>query len=517
VSSSTCTLSIDCGTQSIRTLIFDEHGNLLAMEREAYEPYIEEHPGWAEQDAQVYWDSLQRALTRLRKHADGPYRRIRGIGVTTQRNSMICLDEQGDPLRNVILWLDQRKASIIYRPGLLRMIGLKVVGMYDTVMKMQTEGACNWIKEYEPEIWERTCKYVQISGFLHKRMTGRWRDSTASQIGHIPFDYKKQRWAGPYALTGRIYPVEREKLVDLVSPGERIGTITDAFALRHGLPLGTPVIACGSDKGCETIGMGVVASDAGSLSFGTTATIETTCTRYLEPLKFLPSYPAPIAKQFNPEVEIFRGFWMITWFKEQFGFKEVQEAALSGISPEQLLDQMLDQTEPGAMGLMVQPYWSPGLKHPTAKGAMVGFGSVHTRAHIYRAMIEGLCFALLDGKHRIEKVTGTTMKSITVSGGASSSDHICRIAADVFGLPLHRGSTTETSGLGAACITQYGIGTYESVRDAVGAMVSYKDTFMPSEEHHRLYRRMYRLYGRIFPSLKRIYRKMGNITEYHEF
>ncbi len=509
-------LAIDCGTQSLRTMIFDTKGSLAAMEKIPYEPYSEIEPGRAEQDPEIYWQSLCTALTRLKEHAGSSYAKIEGIGVTSQRDSMICLDEKGDPLRPAILWLDQRKADICYKPGFPMKQIFFLIGMGNTIRKMQRDGKCNWIRQHEPHVWERTYKYVQLSGFLHQRITGEWKDSIASQIGHIPFDYKKQRWASENALTAKLYPVEQEKLVELVPPGSEIGKITDEFAHISGLRRGIPVIACGSDKGCETLGMGVVDEEAGSLSFGTTATIQTTVSTYMEPLKFLPSYPAPIPGRYNPEVEIFRGFWMIKWFKEQFGYKEIQEAKGTDKSPEELLDTMLGQTSPGASGLLVQPYWSPGLKNPYAKGAMIGFGSAHTRAHIYRSMIEGLCYALLDGRQRIEHVTGKKMRRIAVSGGASSSDSICRIAADIFGLPILRGKTIETSGLGAACIIQYGIGSFESIQSAVQSMVSYHDTFKPTAEHHEMYMKLFGVYQKIYPSLQRLYREIGTITQYPE-
>ena len=119
--------------------------------------------------------------------------------------------------------------------------------------------------------------------------------------------------------------------------------------------------------------MGFVSDDWASLSFGTTATVQTTSKKYLEPVRYLPAYPAVIPDFYNPEVEIFRGFWMITWFKEEFACKEVRKAKKRGIPAEVVINRMLAKSEPGAHGLIVQPYWSPGLNRPSAKGSMIGF------------------------------------------------------------------------------------------------------------------------------------------------
>ncbi len=509
-------LTIDCGTQSLRAMIFSSNGTLEAIKKIEYVPYRETAPGRAEQDAEVYWDSLIKALLCLQEDSPELYGRIEGIGVTTQRDSMVCLDSEGKPLRDAIIWLDQRKAHRIYEPGILMSQVYSFVGMSDTINKLQREGKSNWIKEFEPDIWEKTDSYVQLSGFLNRRITGRSGDSTASQIGHIPFNYKKQRWATKGDITAKLYPIDRKKLVELYAPSEKMGSVCKRFSEITGIPEGLPVIACGSDKGCETIGMGVVDSDRGSLSFGTTATIQTTMDRYVEPLRFIPAYPASIKGKYNPEIEIFRGFWMISWFKEQFGFKEVQESLKTGRSPEEILNTMLDTVPAGSMGLLTQPYWSPALKNPTAKGSIIGFGSVHTKAHLYRSMIEGLCFALLGGMHKIEKVTHRPMKVLTVSGGASRSSGICQIAADIFGLPILRGETSETSGLGAAAIVETGIGTYKTVEDAVTHMVKYADTFKPDQKNHEIYKKLFAVYEKIFPSLRVLYQQIGEITHYPE-
>jgi sugar (pentulose or hexulose) kinase len=385
------------------------------------------------------------------------------------------------------------------------------------VAGLQAEGKCNWLRQNQPRVWDETFKYLQVSGFLNHRLTGRFADSVASQIGHIPFHYKKMRWAFPAELIARLFPVEREKLPDVVQPGEILGPVTSAAAEATGINVGIPVVACGSDKGCETIGAGVVDSGAVSLSFGTTATVQTTSPRYFEPIRFLPPYPAPIPDRYNPEVEIFRGFWMISWFKKEFAHKEVLEAKEKGVAVEELLNRHLRDTPPGAMGLLVQPYWGPGLGHPFAKGAMIGFGDVHTKAHVYRAVIEGLGFALYDGLKRMQRAGGFSAQKAAVSGGASQSDEICRITADIFNLPMVRSQTHETAGLGAAMVTAVGIGGYTSFEEAVQSMVKVQRVFEPAAENVVVYRDLYeKVYRKIYRALSPLYGRIKQITGYPE-
>lgn len=498
-------------------MLFDISGNLLSMEKLEYTPYTSPRPGWAEQDTELIWKSLCLATTRLKQHHGDLFGKISGVGVTTQRDSMVCVDPFGVPLRPIITWLDQRKARPDFRLPRVLSPALRALGVEETLEISQSQGKCNWIRQNQPEIWEKTHKYLQISGFLHHRLTNRFADSTASQIGHIPFDYRRLKWAGFCHLNRILFPVEKEKLPELVSPGEIIGEITEKAHHETGIPFGTPVIACGSDKGCETIGMGVIDTDMASLSFGTTATVQTTTQTYCEPSRFLPPYPAPLKGLYNPEIEIFRGFWMITWFREEFAHREIMEAKEKGVAPEEVLNGLLSQSPPGAMGLMVQPYWGPGLKTPSAKGVILGFGDVHKKAHVYRAVIEGLGYALLEGSMALEKAVGKPFTKLAVSGGASRSDEICAIMANIFNLPLVRGKTSETSGLGAAIVTAYGMGIYKSFEQAIQNMVTHERTFTPDPDQAELYRELYsRVYTRIYKSLEPLYEEIRNITDYPE-
>ncbi len=506
-------LSIDCGTQSLRTLLFSESGELCDSVKIDYEPYVSPCPGWAEQDPEIFWESLVKGCRGLKEKNPAGFEAIEGVGLATQRATMINLDIHGKGLRPAVIWLDRRKADDLFPYKSFIYPVLSLAGSRRKVSRLYREGKCNWIRQHQPEIWKATHKYVQVSGFLNYRLTGEFKDSVASQIGHIPFDYKKMRWSGRLGAASILYPVEREKLPELVRPGEAIGEIWSRAAEETGLKKGLPVIACGSDKGCETLGMGVVDNQTASLSFGTTATVQLMSPSYFEPLPMMPPYPAPMPGYYNPEIEIFRGYWMITWFKNQFAHQEVEQANQKGVSAESELDALLKQSPPGAGGLIAQPYWGPGLNHPDAKGAIIGFGDVHTKAHVYRAVIEGLAYALLEGVQVLERRGKNSIRKLAVSGGASQSNQICQISADIFNRPLVRGRTTETSGLGAAIVTAAGVGIYPSINEAMKNMVTYVDTFLPDPGNASIYEMLFqRVYLRIYPSLRKLYRQIEAIT-----
>ncbi len=514
-------LSIDCGTQSLRALIFDLNGKLLAKSQIFYKPYESPQPGFAEQDADVYWNALTKAVKQLKKDYTDLFDRIKGMSVTTLRATMVNVDKDGNPLRPAIVWLDERKAEPVYKPGFFTDKMFRIAGMRKIIEKLQRDGKSNWLKQNQTEIWGKTHKYLQISGYLNYKLTGKFVDSIASQIGYIPFDYKRQKWANPsnkFVFSAKLFPIEKQKLPELVPSGSIIGEITGKAATETGLPKGLPVIASGSDKGCETLGCGVTDASSVALSFGTTATVQTTVEKYMEPLPFFPSYPSVIAEHWNPEIEIFRGFWLVNWFKNEFAHKEQQEAKQRGIPTEKVLDELLHKSPPGAMGLTVQPYWTSGIAEKHAKGAIIGFGDVHKKEHVYRALIEGLIYALRDGTERLKKRGKMNFEKIIVAGGGSQSDEVCKITADIFNRKVYRSQTFETSGLGAAIVSSVALGFYKNIRDAINNMVSYPDIFEPDTQNVKLYVRLYKeVYLKIYKTLEPLNKKIKEITSYPKF
>jgi sugar (pentulose or hexulose) kinase len=208
---------------------------------------------------------------------------------------------------------------------------------------------------------------------------------------------------------------------------------------------------------------------------------------------------------------------MVNWFKEEFGFPEQAAAEKSGGSAEALFDDLIEKIPAGSQGLMLQPFWTPGIRTPgpEAKGAIIGFGDVHTRAHLYRSILEGLAYALREGKECIERRSRTPIRSLRVSGGGSQSNLAMQLTADVFGLPTYRPHLYETSGLGAAIDTAVGIGIHPDFETAVARMTRPGACFDPNASNHQLYDALYQhVYKQMYRRLKPLYGKIREITGY---
>ena len=512
-------LAIDNGTQSIKAMLFDGAGTLLAKQQVVFDPYFSKRPGWAEQDPAVFWNALCRACNGLWRTSGVDRGNIAGVALTTQRGTVVNVDGKGNALRPAILWLDQRKTRHLPFIGGWWGLLFKLGGLSGTIAYLQAEAEANWIRTYEPDVWRRTHKYLLLSGYLSYRLTGDFVDSTACQVGYLPFDYRHGEWAPSWSWKWRCLPIERERLPRLVPPGAVLGGISGRAARETGIPQGLPLIAAAADKACEVIGSGGIENTIGCISYGTTATINVTHRRYVEPIALLPAYPAAIPGLYSVEVQVYRGFWMVNWFKEQFGHLEVQEAAKTGLVPEMLFENLLEKIPASSMGLILQPYWTPGLKSPgpEAKGAVIGFGDIHTRAHLYRSIIEGLAFAMREGMERIERRSNIPVRSLRVSGGGSQSRQVLQLTADIFGLPTATPTLYETSGLGAAIDAAVGLGFYNDFATAVQEMTRVKDVYEPDPRKHRLYDDLYRkVYQKMYKRLKPLYKKIRDITGYPE-
>ncbi len=503
-------LVVDIGTQSMRGIIFDEHGNLLVKEQIKYKPYLAPENGFMEQDQQMYEDVMFGILRTITANHPDFVKDVVAVSVDAFRDTTVLLDEHNKPVRNTILWSDQRTADVSKKLPLKQRFLFKLVGMDRAIRAIRRKTKSRWVQQHEPEVWARVKKVVCFSAYMNSLLVGKLVDCYASSMGHIPFDNKGKKWMGKHSLLFPVFDLTVEQVeIPLFAPGEVMGYVTAEAAAKSGLPEGLRVIASGSDKGCETIGVGCLERNTASVSFGTSSSVQFTTDKYFEPEPFMPAYPSVLRGYYNPEVQIFRGYWMISWFKKNFAEHLMPVAEKQGRSVEELMNDEIVDIPAGCDGLVLQPFWQGGLTAPEARGAIIGFSDFHTRAHVYRAIIEGIDFALREGLERMERRGRQKIEYISVSGGGSQSNIICQIAADIFNRPVRRVQTYETSGLGAAIVTFVATGVHKDVRSAINEMVHYKDTFTPNPDNAAVYDDIYKnTYLKLYGKLQRFYLRL---------
>lgn len=501
-------LAIDCGTQSVRALLFDPQGELHAR---ALQPLVYERPqaGWCEIAPQACWEAVAAACRALWQQAPRLRPRVRAVVLTTQRGTALALDERLQPLRAAIAWPDERRTPVEGRLSWHWSLAFALLGLGDTIRGFREQAEANWIARHEPQVWARTHKFVLLSAYLNLRLSGRLVDAVGSQVGYLPFDFRRGGWAAAGDWKWECLPLTASMLPELAAGASVIGTVVAAAAEDTGIPAGLPVVAGAADKACEVLGAGCLAPQTACISYGTTATIATCTPRYVEPRPLVPPYPAAVPGHYLTELQLPRGYWLARWFAEQFAPDECRRAAELGCAAEALLEPLLEQTPALADGLVLLPTWSPGIREPgpEARGAVIGWHAGHGRAHLYRAIVEGVAFAMREGRERIERRSGTPVTALRVAGGGSRSDAAMQVTADVLGLPAERPALPEASGLGAAMLASVALGLHADAAAAVRAMARVGRRFEPdaarAARYDALYRRVWQpLYPRLRPLLR---------------
>ncbi len=506
--------AIDFGTQSVRAAIFNKKGDTVAIEKEKYAPaYHSPKSGYAEQDPDYYLECLAKASRRLVEKNSELLPFLAGVSMSCFRDTAVFLDVNDKILRPAILWLDERQAKASEKLPIIHRILFRLVGMSETVRLNRKRTPAHWVKENQPEIWKKVAKYMNLSTYITMKLVGDYVDSPANYAGHFPINFKRRAWyRSDKHMKGRIFGIPKRLLPRLVNVHDTLGYITEDAEKQFGIPKGLKMFAIGSDKSSETLGLGALSDDVVAISYGTASSVEVTTKKYHDSELFLPAYPSVLPDRYNMEVQVYRGYWMLNWFSQEFAKSESLEAEIQHRLTLDILNEEMLAIPPGSDGLVLQPYWGPGLRRPLAKGAIIGFSDTHTRIHLYRAIIEGIAYALREGMENFEKRLGKKIKEIRIAGGGSQSDAICQITADIFGLPTSRVQTYETSLLGASVAGFLAAKQFASPEEAIKAMVHQTKTFYPNESNHRHYDYLFKeAYLLMYPSLKNIYK---NIKEY---
>jgi sugar (pentulose or hexulose) kinase len=507
---------IDGGTQNIKAFVFDENGNEVHGKSSPVAPYFAVQPDFAEQDAEAYLQIAQKVTRDVVQNSRVSVDTLAGVAITTHRSTIVPVDEKGNPVRPAITWLDERKTEGLRLPGSpIVPLAFKVVRMEERLREYQRRSKFNWLKRHEPENYARTFKFLTVSSHILHSLTGEFKDCSSMIVGLFPIDLKSLQWH-TWKIIYEIFGVERGRLPVLLSPVEIAGTVSEEGARRFGVPQGLPVVIGAGDKQSELLGAGVTSSGIAEISYGTAAVIELLSSKYVtHPRMDFFTWGAAIPRHWALEGFVGRGYWMVSWFKDEFGKHEEDEALRLGVSPEVVLDNQLTDIPPGSMGLLVQPYWHPRENDPLSKGAMIGFSGEHTRKHVYRAIIEGIAYELRRLGELIVKHSGSAITELRIGGGGSQSDEIMQITADVFGLPAMRMHTSNLAALGAAIDATVALGIYKSFPAAVERMVRVKTAFQPVGENARIYDQLFReVYVKMYPRLSPLHHRIAEITNY---
>ncbi|WP_372871681.1 FGGY-family carbohydrate kinase [Shewanella sp.] len=503
-------LAFDYGTQSTRALVFDRRGNSIASAAVVNENCkAGQTANAAVQSGDYCYGQLIAACRKLfAEHTLSP-EQIIAVTLTTQRACTLLMDDKGKANSDVFMWSDRRMVTGELSPmGWHYRVGFWFSGMTGRIDYLRRAAKINLMRELFPGKVDASDKIGLLSGYLLTRLSGKLVDSTASQVAYLPFDYRRRAFASPRSWRWQALGCRPSQMLPLIDAARRVGNITEGFAELTGLRPGTALISAGADKACEAYANGAGESGLLSLSLGSAATVTLGSKRYFEVFRYAPAFPGLEPDSFMPEVQLERGFWLLSWALQEFGASDKEEAKRLGLSTEAYVMDAIARISPGADGLMLCPYWAQGVIYPgpEASGIMAGFRPDHTRAHLYRALIEGVLMTLERGAKRLVAKSGIPVSLIRVSGGGSQSDLVMQLAADIFNCPTERLNVREGSGLGAAMCAAVAMGDYPDLASARLNMAKSARRFEPDPANVECYRQLSKRHQRLYPALKSLFK-----------
>ncbi len=502
-------LGIDIGTSGCKISVFQADGRVVA---ECAEPYPTRYDGLgqAEQDATDWWLAVSRGIKDLiRSFVVNPAEFV-AIGVAGQSWSCLPVDRRGEPLRRAMIWLDRRAREQARRMRdqfgedyLVRLSGNPVDPAY-IVPKIL------WLKDHEPEIYRQTTQFLQSNAYIVFKLTGAYSQDLSQGYGFHFFDVARGRYdQGVIDGLG----LESDRFAPVYRCNQIVGRVTPEAAAATGLIPGIPVVAGGLDAACSTLGAGVVRSgqtqeqggQAGGMS------IQMAQPRF-HPRLIMGQHVIP--GQWLLQGGTVGGSGALKWFNEQLGAAEQQLGAELGQSAFAIMSDEAGRVRPGADGLIFLPYLA-GERSPVwdsrARGVFFGLSYAKTRAHLIRAVMEGVGFAL---HHNLATAaeTGAEVGALNSVGGASNSEVWCQIKADITGKPLRVPYSDQATTLGAALVAGVGVGLYPDFESAVSRTVRFQRAYTPDPERHRLYQSYFSLYLELYQRLKDCYGTLARIS-----
>jgi sugar (pentulose or hexulose) kinase len=513
-------LGIDSSTTACKAIVWDTRGAALAEGRAAL-PLSMPRPAWHEQPAEAWWEACVQAIRAA--VAGVEVSRIAALCVAPQRETFVPVDETGTPLRPAIVWMDERARELL--PAIDREYGAERIHR-ETGKPLSgnlTLGKIAWLREHEPDVFARTAKYLDVAAFLIYRLTGHYRTGWGCADPTGLFDMRANQW-NVDLLT--YLGVAVAQMPEAYPPGTVVGMVMPDVAALAGLPEGLPVVAGVGDGQAGGLGVNITHAGQAYLNLGTSVVSGTHADTYVTDRAFRTMVSA-IPGSYSLETVLLGGAYTVSWFVEQIACG--QPSAVSGqrsaitqqpihLTTEMLYDEAIAAIPPGAEGLMLVPYWNSAMNpywDAAASGIVVGWRGIHTRVHLYRAILEGIAFEQRLHTEGVETALGQPVESYVAMGGGAKSDRWLQIIADVTGKPIYRAVTREATALGAGILAATGAGLFPDARAAAEAMTRIAPKpLLPDETRHEVYSRLYaEVYQHLFPALQPYLKRLTALAE----
>lgn len=492
-------LGLDVGTTGCKAALFDRSGKLLSAAYREY-PIISQIEGWAEIDSQLVRESCLAVIKEAASHCSY---KVRALSISSQGEAFTPIGRNGEILCNAMVSSDARAASVIHSFG--KKFGLQ--RLYDitghTAHPMFTLFKLLWLRDNQPDIWSSARRFYCFEELIQHALGVEPSISYPLAGRTMMLDVRTHRWDDEILSSLELEP---SKLASPKPSGEVVGVIPTQIACELGLSEHTIVVAGGHDQPCGALGSGV--TDAGRAMYAT-GTVECLCAAFAQPVfarklfdSNLCTYDYTIPGMFTTIAFSLTGGNLLKWFRDEWGYQEIQEAARTGSDPYDLLLEAIPNTP---TNLMTLPYFTPSgtpYFETDVKGAILGLSLSSTRGEVLRSLLEGVAFEMrlnLDIMSR----SGIKIDELVAVGGGAKSKKWTQLKADVLNRPITTVAVTEAGCLGAAILARAG-DTGEDIKSVANKWVQTTDVIEPNRDHSDVYDARFADYVRLYPALKKL-------------
>ena len=506
-------LGIDVGTGGTRALVIDGQGNVVASASAEHQHFASPKPGWAEQDPRDWWQACGAAVRKALQSSGVRAEDIACVGFSGQMHGAVLLDASDEVVRPALIWCDQRSEA--------QSLELEKLFGRDVLIRL----TCNppltnftltkflWVRENEPQAWARVAHVMLPKDYVRFRLTGERAIDMADASGTLLLDVANRRWSKEVlAKTG----IDQKLLPALFESPEVCGKVSPAGAEATGLRVGTPVVAGAGDQAAGAVGMGIARVGAVSATIGTSGVVFASTDRpAMDPAGRLHTFCHAIPGRWHVMGVTQAAGLSLRWYRDNFGAASpgVQKPAVQGAvhgkdgrDPYDVFAEEAAAAPAGSGGALWAPYLmgerTPHLD-PNARAALVGLTASHTRAHVIRAILEGVAFSLKDTFTIFEEMK-IPVTSIRLGGGGARSPLWRQIQADVYGREVEIVAAEEGAAYGAAILAGTGAGAWSSVEQACDAVVRVAKRIAPDQKDSTTMQNAYGSYRKIYPALRKI-------------
>jgi xylulokinase len=490
-------LGIDLGTSSVRVSLVDVKGTIVDIAQRQYQFEIP-RIGWAEQDPEIWWQSTVSAIQEIVDKNKGGT--ITGIGFSGQMHSLVTLDKKGCVLRKSIIWCDKRSQK-------------QVDEIYDTLGKTTIADICHspvacgfllpsllWVKENEPHLFENIDCVLLPKDYIRYRLTGRLATEVSDASGTLAFDINETQWSKKI-LTSLGLPLSIFPQVGI--PSDIGGYITEQAARETHLQKGIPCVLGGADQVMQAVGNGIIEPGTASVTIGTGGQILSVLTT--------PIIDKTLSSHCFSFLSDQSWYFLGASLNGGYALKWVR-TILGNTENYQEIDKLAETINPGGDNLIFLPYLN-GERTPymdsMATGLFIGLTSYHTKAHIYRAVMEGITFAMRDCFQVLLDNIPSSIEFVIASGGASQSPLWLQIEANVLNRPVYISAMKEQASVGAAFTAGVGTGIFTSFKDVCTKNVNWsKYPVLPQSEYVQRYNSLYLVFKELYQNNKLIMHRL---------